>query len=130
MSLADRLPRARRLSSLLLVAAAVVIYLGFVEPHAMEEHVVTFQLEGPAHDITRIDTSWTGIDTHEGETVGGGSLYFKPGLAPREVQTTVHAPEGTYWLDVTVSRGPAQSALRRRISLKGDAKVFVPVNVR
>ncbi len=130
MALADRIPRARRLSSLLLVGAAVVIYLGFVEPHAMEEHIVTLQLDGPAHDVTRIDTSWTGIDTHEGETVGGGSLYFKVGQAPREVQTKVLAPPGTYWLDVTVSRGPAQSALRRRISLKGDTRVFVPVNPR
>jgi hypothetical protein len=115
---------------LLLVAAAVVVYLGFVEPHAMEEHAVTLQLEGSAHEITRIDTSWTGIDPHEGETVGGGSLYFKPGQAPREVRTTVHAPSGTYWLEVTVSRGPVQSASRRRISLKGDAEVFVPVNGR
>ncbi|HNS97114.1 MAG TPA: hypothetical protein PLJ27_22420 [Polyangiaceae bacterium] len=126
MSLSDRFPRFRRLAPLILILAAVVVYFEFVSPHGTEEHTLVFQFEDSPDQVTQIDTAWSELDSRESEVVGGASLYFKLGQAPRQVVTKIHAPRGTYWLDITVTRGSDRSALRQRVSLQGNAKIFIP----
>ena len=132
MALADRFPRARRLSPILLILAAVTIYFGIIQQHVISKHAVTYQLDGPIEEVTRIDTTWTAIDTKKGsqesnDFASGGSLYFQQGHAPRVVTTTVHVPSGNYWLDIVVERSGKRSATRKRVTLDGDARVFVSV---
>lgn len=128
MPIADRYPRIRRLSPLILLLAAVVIYFGIVAPNTAEDHDVTLAFQGPTHDITRIDVVWIGIDVHPGEAVGGTSLSYRPGAAPSSVATEVHAPNGAYWLEVTLDKGHRRETIRRRVQLgAGDLKVFLPV---
>ena len=128
MPIADRFPRLRRLSPLILLLAAVVIYFGVVAPNTAEDHAVTLELQGSVRTITRVDTVWTGIDVRPGEAVAGSTFHFDRGKAPSRIQTEVHAPNGAYWLDVTVRKGDASTEVRRRIALSGaDVKVFLPL---
>lgn len=128
MPIADSFPRLRRLSPLILLLAAVVIYFGVVSPHAAEDHAVTLELQGSTSEITRIETVWTGIDVHPGEAVGGATFNYPRGTAPSQVETKVHSAPGAYWLDVTINRGSNGTTIRRRIALGGnDIKVFLPL---
>jgi len=129
MPIADSFPRLRRLSPLILLLAAVVIYFGIVAPHAAEDHAVTLVLQGPTAEVTRVETVWTGIDVHPDEAVGGATFNFPIGTAPSEVRTKIHTAPGGYWLDVTINRGSNSTTIRRRIALNGgDIKVFVPLD--
>lgn len=127
MALADRFPRARRLSSVILVIAAVAVYFGVIDPRVGEDHAVSFELQGPTQDITRIEAVWTKVGDEE-EPASGSTLNFDAGTAPRSVRTSVYAADGEYWLDLTLVRGGHRSTLRRRIALDGEEiTVFVPV---
>jgi hypothetical protein len=128
MPIADSFPRLRRLSRLILLLAAVLIYFGVVAPNTAEDHAVTLELQGPTGEITKLETLWTGIDVNPGEAVGGATFNYPSGQVPSSVGTTVHSAPGVYWLDVTVHRGSKSSTIRRRISLSGgDTKVFLPL---
>lgn len=126
-SIADKYPRLRRLSPLLLVLGAVVIYFTVMAPATPQDRVIIFRFQEPPHDVTRIESLWTGIDVHPGEPIGGATLNFAPSTAPSDVRTTVHAPEGAFLLELTVKRGAKVGVLRRRVGLDADEiTVFVP----
>ena len=127
MPIADRFPRLRRLSPLILLLAAIVVYFNLIAPSATDEHQVTFALQGATHEVTRIDVVWVGIDVHAGEPVGGTTLSYRPGAAPSAVTTHVHAPAGEYWVEVTLDKADQRETIRRRVRLEGDLKVFIPI---
>ncbi len=131
MAIADHFPRLRRLSPLILLLAAIVLYFGVVAPRAAEDHHVILELQGDVAVIDRVDLVWTGIDVHPDEAIGGAIFRFDSKPPPPRVRTTVHAPPGDYWLDVTMGRPGGAETVRRRISLGGgEIKIFVPVGKR
>lgn len=100
--------------------AAVFVYFGWISPTVIETHAVSLELPGSTESITRIETVWTRLEEPVGEAVAGSTLNFPAGKAPRRVRTTVHAPPGPYWLEVTVLRGEQPTVLRQRVVLESD----------
>ena len=127
MALANRFPQVRRISFVLLVLGAFGLYWGLVEPNRIKEHSVTFHLDGPVEDVTRIDAEWTSTDPQRSEVAAGTALFFARGTAPRRVSTTVRLPSGAFLVNVVVSRGSVQAATRSTVDLDGSAVVFVSV---
>jgi hypothetical protein len=126
-SIADRFPRLRRLSPLLLVLGGVLVYFTVMAPATARDRGVTFRFQESPKEVTRIESVWTGIDIHPGDPIGGTTLNFAPSTAPTTMRTVVHAPEGDFWLELTVERGARVGVLRRRVGLDADEiTVFVP----
>jgi len=119
MAFADRFPRARRISSFILVLAAIVVYFGVVAPRAGEDHAVNFEFQGPTASITRVEAVWTKVGDREDEPTAGATFNFEAGRAPRTLNTSIHAANGEYWLDLTIFHGVRRSNVQRRITLPG-----------
>lgn len=111
--------------------AAVFVYFGWISPTVVETHGVSLELPGSTDGITRIEALWTRLEEPVGEAVAGSTFHFQAGKAPRRVRTTVHAPPGPYWLEVTVMRGEEPTVLRQRVVLESDEMtVFLAENQR
>lgn len=131
MALLDRVPRLRRLLPILVLVAAVFVYFGWISPTVVETHVVTLELPGETDRITRVEALWTSLDDPGGEAAAGSTFHFQAGKAPRRIRTTVHAPSGPYWLEVTVTRGAQPTILRQRVVLEsGEMTVFLTEDAR
>jgi hypothetical protein len=131
MPFLDRVPRLRRLLPIVLLMAAVFVYFGWISPTVIETHAVTLELPGSTDRITRVEALWTSLDQPPGEAAAGSTFHFQAGTAPRRIRTTVHAPSGPYWLEVTVTGGQEPTVLRQRVVLEsGEMTVFLTEEAR
>jgi hypothetical protein len=125
MALADRTPRLRRASPLILGAGAVAAYL-VARPHLPHDHAVLLRFERACPSAERVDAAWFASEDGTGEPSAGSSHSFPRGAVPREVQANVRLPHGPTWLELSVRASGASASSRRRVAL-GDGVTHVPI---
>jgi hypothetical protein len=126
-ALADRFPRLRRGSLLILAAGGVAAWL-FISPHMPRDHEISLRFEADAAEIIELETAWTPVATEAREPISGARYPFEAGRAPRVVHATVRAPNGEYWVDLVVQTAQHTVRARRAVALGSDAaRVDVPV---
>jgi len=119
------LPRKRRGLSLLLLAGGATALFSFA-PHWPKERVVEFRIDSDVGSLVGLDVTWTRVG--EGADVSGGSsFHFEPGHAPKIVRSTVHLPDGSYALDITLDRGDHRASVQRTLTLDDATRITVPL---
>lgn len=116
-------PRRRRLLSLLLLAGGGAAFLSLA-PHWPKERSVDFRLDGEVGTVVGFDVTWSRPGA---EAVGGSSLRFEPGRAPKIVHTTVHLPDGSYALDIRIDRADRSDSMQRTLTLGDAEQITVPL---
>lgn len=118
----------RRFVSLILLAGAVG-GAASVLPHWPKERTVDFRIEEDAGSVVALDVAWSRVDGggQAGEPVFGSSFRFAPGEAPKIVHTTVHLPDGSYALDITLERADRSASIQRRLTLEDAEQITVPL---
>jgi len=122
------MPSRRRFLSLILLAGGVAAAVSML-PHWPKERAIDFRIEEDTGSVVGLDVAWSRADGAEtgGEPVLGSSFRFAPGEAPKIIHTTVHLPDGSYELDITLERSDRSASIRRRLTLEDAEQITVPL---
>jgi hypothetical protein len=125
---ADRFPRLRRFSVLIIVAGGLAAW-SFIKPHIPHDHPVAWKFDPDATAVIGLESVWTRAAGKSDEAVAGSKFNFPPGTAPRDLRTTVHAADGEYVVDYTVTLASGRVQDQQRVLLADQVahiKVLLP----
>lgn len=124
---ADRFPRLRRLSVLIIVAGGLLAWT-FIKPHIPHDHPVAWRFDPDASAVTGLEAVWTRTGGRPDDAIAGSRFNFQPGAAPRDLRTTVRAADGEYVVDYTVSLTTGRHQSQERVVL-GEHVAHVRVHL-
>ncbi|UQA56529.1 hypothetical protein [Polyangium aurulentum] len=115
----------RRFLTLILLAGGVGAAVSIL-PHWPKERAIDFRIEEDAGSVVGLDVTWSRAGSTD-EPVLGSSFRFAPGEAPKIIHTTVHLPDGSYELDITLERSDRSASIQRRLTLEDAEQITVPL---
>lgn len=116
-------PQRRKLPRIALVGAGLGLAFLFA-PAAPQDHPVVLRLDD-ATTITGVDLTWSRAD--DATPLRGATWRFEPGKAPSQIETNARLPNGSYRLDLSVSRTDGATALQRTLTLDESGALSIPV---
>lgn len=120
-------PRIRRLVSVVLLVGGVGAVLAF-GPRVPKEREIDFRFDDDPSTVVRLDISWVRVDEgSSADPVSGTSFRFERGHAPKIVRSTVHLPDGSYALDITLERADRTTSIQRTLTLGDSDRITVPL---
>jgi hypothetical protein len=117
----------KRFAPLLLVLAALGAYTA-IGTKLPRDHEVSIDLGPAAHDVTRVELTWTEGGLNAEDPAISTQWNFIQGTAPERLRTHLRVADGSWQADVLVDRngGIEHSSWSRRVYLEGT-QVILPL---
>jgi len=112
---------------MLLVLVPGLAYFAWFAPRVPSDHPVVFRFDQPLQGVRRITATWSD-PTEAGTPIAGSTFEIPPASPPSELRTTVHIPDGEFWVDLELERAEGTDSIRRKIHLAdGETTIIVAV---